>query len=144
MNTLARFTGLTGTAKVHLFILKSWLIWVIYPSVSVSLSVSSSLFLCLSCLFTTQRWTTSVMGTACPNSFFPPPPDSASSLFSFFFLTQMTLIPSVPISSSTSRSSFLVVFFVSSNWLKSAWDHGRSDVLVRCCRFRPVIRQGHV
>lgn len=46
-------------------------------------SLSLSLSLCLSCLFTAQRWTTSVMGTSCPNSFFSAP----TSLIPLFFFS---------------------------------------------------------
>lgn len=56
---------------------------------SLSLSFSPSLSLCLSCLFTAQGWTTSVMGTSCPNSFFSTPTRLCLiPLFFFFFLPQ--------------------------------------------------------
>lgn len=82
MNSLTRFTGLTG--KSYIFILNPWLIWVIYLSLSPSLSLL--LFLCASLVYLPHKDEQQVLWEHhVPIPFFPPPPDSASSRSSFFF-----------------------------------------------------------
>lgn len=109
----------------------------------LSLSLSLSLFPSLLFIYHTMT-TTSIMGTSCPSSFFSHPHQTLPHPFFFFFFLPNWYSSEFPSPHQGHYSFKENVYLLAANWLKSAWDRVRSDVLVQCCRFRPVSRQAHV